>query len=70
MTIDQERQEQLAPSRQLSLPPDFLWGASTSAYQIEGATRSDGRGSSIWDDFAALPGKIRQGANGDIACDS
>ncbi len=70
MTIDQERQERLAPSRQLSLPTDFLWGASTSAYQIEGATRTDGRGPSIWDDFAALPGKIRQGANGDIACAS
>ncbi len=36
-------------------PRDFLWGAATSAYQIEGATREDGRGSSIWDQFAATP---------------
>ena len=69
MSIEQERQEQVAPSRGIALPPDFLWGAATSAYQIEGAARTDGRGSSIWDDFAATPGKIRQGAHGDIACD-
>ncbi len=50
-------------------PPDFLWGAATSAYQIEGATRADGRGPSIWDQFAATPGATHQGDTGDIAAD-
>ncbi|GCE46106.1 broad-specificity cellobiase [Thermosporothrix hazakensis] len=48
-------------------PSHFLWGASTSAYQIEGATRVDGRGESIWDRFAATPGKVYQGDTGDVA---
>jgi beta-glucosidase len=51
-------------------PSDFLWGAATSAYQIEGAVAEDGRGASIWDTFAATPGKVRNGDNGAIACDS
>lgn len=52
-----------------SFPHDFLWGASTSAYQIEGATNEGGRGRSIWDDFSATPGKTHQGETGDIAVD-
>jgi beta-glucosidase len=48
-------------------PRDFLWGAATSAYQIEGATHEDGRGLSIWDEFAATPGRTFQGETGDIA---
>jgi beta-glucosidase len=51
-------------------PPGFLWGASTSAYQIEGAVHEDGRGRSIWDTFAHTPGKVHRGDTGDIACDS
>jgi beta-glucosidase len=51
-------------------PPGFLWGASTSAYQIEGAVDEDGRGASIWDTFSHTPGKVRGGDTGDIACDS
>jgi beta-glucosidase len=51
-------------------PPGFLWGASTSAYQIEGAVDEDGRGRSIWDTFSHTPGKVRGGDTGDIACDS
>jgi beta-glucosidase len=47
----------------------FLWGASTSAYQIEGAATEDGRGASIWDTFCHLPGNIHDEATGDIACD-
>src|SRR5260370_10209220 len=50
-------------------PPQFIWGAATSAYQVEGAVGEDGRGSSIWDDFAATPGKILQGETGAIAAD-
>src|SRR5262249_33770925 len=50
-------------------PRDFLWGAATSAYQIEGATREDGRGPSIWDTFAAEPGRTYLGQTGEIAAD-
>src|SRR5689334_20744125 len=51
-------------------PAGFLWGASTSAYQIEGAVTEGGRGRSIWDTFSHTPGRVRGGDNGDIACDS
>jgi beta-glucosidase len=50
-------------------PARFLWGAATASYQIEGAAHEDGRGSSIWDDFAATPGKTHLGQNGDVAAD-
>ena len=50
-------------------PDDFLWGTGTAAYQIEGATDTDGRGPSIWDRFCATPGKVRNGETGAIACD-
>jgi beta-glucosidase len=50
-------------------PTDFLWGAATSAYQIEGATAEDGRGESIWDRFSATPGKVRARETGEVACD-
>jgi beta-glucosidase len=52
-----------------AFPADFLWGAATASYQIEGAAYQDGRGLSIWDQFAATPGKVFQGDNGDIAAD-
>ncbi|HLZ61364.1 MAG TPA: GH1 family beta-glucosidase [Ktedonosporobacter sp.] len=52
-----------------AFPAEFLWGAATSAYQIEGATDEDGRGPSIWDTFARVPGAIHQGETGDIAAD-
>ena len=51
-------------------PNDFVWGTATSAYQIEGATRTDGRGETIWDRFAHTAGRIRDGGTGDVACDS
>jgi beta-glucosidase len=51
------------------LPKSFLWGASTSSYQIEGAAAEDGRRPSIWDVFAHTPGRIADGATGDVACD-
>ncbi|HEX8868141.1 MAG TPA: family 1 glycosylhydrolase, partial [Lentzea sp.] len=53
----------------LTFPPDFLWGAATAAFQIEGSTTVDGRGASIWDTFAATPGKVLAGDTGDPACD-
>lgn len=56
------------PNR-LDLPADFRWGASTAAYQIEGAVHEDGRGPSVWDVFAARPGAVRDGHTGAVACD-
>lgn len=50
-------------------PKGFIWGASTAAAQIEGAAAVDGRGPSIWDDFAATPGKVKHGATPAVACD-
>ena len=50
-------------------PDGYLWGVSSSAYQIEGAVREDGRGSSIWDNFSHQPGNVLGEDTGDIACD-
>jgi beta-glucosidase len=50
-------------------PPDFAWGAATSAYQIEGSPLADGAGPSIWHHFSHTPGNVANGENGDIACD-
>ncbi len=50
-------------------PQDFAWGAATSALQIEGGVKEDGRGQSIWDIFAHTPGKIWLNHTPDIACD-
>jgi beta-glucosidase len=50
-------------------PDGFVWGASTSAAQIEGGTDLDGRGPSIWDALAARPGAIRDGTDGRVAAD-
>jgi beta-glucosidase len=59
----------LATRAAAELPSEFVWGAATSAYQIEGAVAADGRGPSIWDTFARLPGKTWAGESGDPACD-
>jgi beta-glucosidase len=53
----------------MQFPKDFLWGAATASYQIEGAAREDGRGTSIWDRFCQTPGKVAGGDTGDVACD-
>lgn len=50
-------------------PSDFLFGAATAAYQIEGAAHADGKGPSIWDDFCSVPGNTANGDTGEIACD-
>ncbi|MDG2051504.1 MAG: GH1 family beta-glucosidase [Myxococcota bacterium] len=54
----------------LEFPPDFLWGAATAAYQIEGGARTGGKGESVWDRFSHTPGRIAGGDTGDVACDS
>ncbi|MDP9122334.1 MAG: GH1 family beta-glucosidase, partial [Acidobacteriota bacterium] len=53
----------------LTFPEGFLWGAATSAYQIEGSPLADGAGPSIWHRFTRTPGLVREGATGDVACD-
>jgi beta-glucosidase len=50
-------------------PRDFLWGAATAAYQIEGAVDEDGRGPSIWDTFSRTPGAVLHGHTGDRGTD-
>jgi beta-glucosidase len=50
-------------------PKDFVWGAATASYQIEGAWDEDGKGESIWDRFSHTLGKVDNGDTGDVACD-
>ncbi len=57
------------PGERVQFPAGYTWGAATSAFQVEGSTTADGRGRSIWDTFAAKPGRIRGGATGDPAAD-
>ncbi|HEY3311367.1 MAG TPA: GH1 family beta-glucosidase [Anaerolineales bacterium] len=49
-------------------PDNFIWGAATASYQIEGAWNVDGKGESNWDRFTHTPGKIHAGDTGDVAC--
>ena len=51
-------------------PPEFIFGAVTAAYQIEGAWNEDGKGESIWDRFSHTTGRVKGAATGDMACDS
>ena len=53
----------------MPFPKGFTWGSATSAYQVEGSTKADGRGASIWDTFAAQPGTIADHSTGDPAAD-
>jgi beta-glucosidase len=55
--------------RRSDFPTDFVWGASTASYQIEGAHDADGRAPSIWDAFSAEPGRVKNGDTGNVACD-
>lgn len=52
-----------------TFPKDFIWGAATAAFQVEGANTEDGRGKSTWDTFCERPGKVVDNASGRIACD-
>jgi beta-glucosidase len=51
------------------LPSGFLFGAATAAFQIEGASREDGRTDSVWDVFCRIPGAVIDGDDGSVACD-
>lgn len=53
----------------IRFPDGFLWGAATSAYQIEGSPLADGAGPSIWQRFTHSPGLTTNGDTGDVACD-
>lgn len=53
----------------MSLKKDFLWGAATASYQIEGAWNEDGKGLNIWDEFSHQPGRVENNSTGDVACD-
>jgi beta-glucosidase len=52
-----------------NFPKDFVWGAATASYQIEGAWNEHGKGESIWDRFSHTPGKVNNNDNGDVAND-
>src|SRR5438045_8335776 len=52
-----------------TFPSNFLWGAATAAYQIEGSPLADGAGPSIWQRFSHTPGLMTNGDTGDVACD-
>jgi 6-phospho-beta-glucosidase len=54
---------------QRRFPEDFLWGSSSAAYQVEGGWNADGKGPSVWDEFAKIPGKTFRGSHGDVAVD-
>lgn len=53
----------------MAFPKNFLWGAATASYQIEGSDLKDGRGECIWYRFSHTPGKVANGDTGDVACD-
>ncbi len=53
----------------MSFPKNFIWGAASASYQIEGAIHEDGRSPSVWDTFSHTEGKTKNEDNGDIACD-
>lgn len=57
------------PTAPTTFPKDFLWGAASSAYQIEGAAHTDGRADSVWDAYCRTPGAIFENHTGDTACD-
>ena len=53
----------------MSFRKDFMWGAATASFQIEGAWNEDGKSPSIWDVFCEEPGRIEDGSDGKVACD-
>ncbi len=69
MSIVHSHEPVRMPSATRSFPAGFLFGAATAAFQVEGATREDGRRDSIWDAFCRVPGAVIRAENGDVACD-
>lgn len=63
------RQQSTSPRGPLVFPSQFLWGVSTSAFQIEGGWDADGKGPSIWDEFCRRPDAIVDGSTGEVAAD-
>jgi beta-glucosidase len=63
------REDPVPDESNRTFPADFVWGAATAAYQIEGAAHEDRRGESVWDRFGATSGKVGNGDTGEIACD-
>ena len=53
----------------MKFPKDFLFGAASASYQVEGAWNEDGKGISNWDVFSKIKGKTFEGTNGDVAVD-
>ncbi len=53
----------------MSFKKDFIWGAATASYQVEGAAFEDGKGLSVWDQLTHTEGRIFEGHTGDVACD-
>jgi beta-glucosidase len=53
----------------LEFPKDFIWGIGNGAYQSEGGYNEDGRGETIWDRYCHIPGRIIDGASGDVTSD-
>jgi beta-glucosidase len=57
------------PSQRYEFPKDFVFGAATAAYQIEGAATEDGRGDSIWDMVCRQKDFVIDGSSGAVADD-
>jgi beta-glucosidase len=52
----------------MPFPKDFIWGAATASYQIEGGALADGRGPTVWDQYCSEPGRVQGGQSGAVAC--
>ena len=64
-----KKEEHIMPTENYKFPADFVWGAATSSYQIEGAVSKDGKGEDIWDVFTREDNRIFEHHTGEIACD-
>ena len=53
----------------MGFPKDFIWGAASASYQIEGAVKGKGKGAHIWDVYTGEPGHVFEGHTGEPACD-